>query len=75
VPGVFLIDLDAHVGSLAAWRATSLAMEAQIVRARLAMRVEGRLKCAVNLVLPVISEISGGARPENSINGKFLELA
>jgi hypothetical protein len=36
--------------------ATSLAMEAQIVRARLAMRVERRLKCAVNLVLPVISE-------------------
>ena len=38
VPGVFFIDLDAHVGSLAASRATSLAMEAQIVRARLAMK-------------------------------------
>jgi hypothetical protein len=28
VPAVFLIDLDAQVASLAAWRATSLAMEA-----------------------------------------------
>ena len=36
---------------------------------------EGRLKCAVNLVLLVISEVSGGATPENSIDGKFLELA
>ena len=36
---------------------------------------EGRLKCAVNLVLLVISEVSGGAIPENSIDGKFLELA
>ena len=35
----------------------------------------GRLKCAVNLVLLVISEVSGWAAPENSIDGKFLELA
>jgi hypothetical protein len=33
------------------------------------------LKCAVNLVLLVISDVSGWATPENSIDGKFLELA
>ena len=36
---------------------------------------EGQLKCAVNLVLLVISEVSGGETRENSIDGKFLELA
>ena len=36
---------------------------------------EGRLKCAVNLVLLVISEVFCGATPENSIDDKFLELA
>jgi hypothetical protein len=36
---------------------------------------EGRLKCAVNLVLLVISKVSVRATPENSIDGKFLELA
>ena len=45
------------------------------VACRRACCAEGRLKCAVNLVLLVISEVSGGATPENSIDGKFLELA
>jgi hypothetical protein len=70
VPGVFLPDL--RVGSRRV--AISLATEARIERARLALRrgtIEMRCKLGVARDIRDIWR----ARPENSINGKFLEFA